>query len=314
MGRGDRGSISRGAGSHSSSQDFDEDRSTNPVNIPKRQRAKRPGQAPPMAPIDEEHEDVGAMHVDYEQEDVGGVRRKEENQYKERSTREHERWEKERAESTRRAVFDLPLVLASKRRQADEFIMNLQEKINQSWIFHPCCCEKRDDQSIKSFDGSCLSIMAPRPNEKRTTMYYGHQFSGPSCTLDLPLWYCNQCKETVKPHPLTYGCWPSTPHTPTFWIDVDVLEQYRMLGPAPKAGASARVFVVSIERTHFRSGLIAKEDMQPHPWSSERQARLMRTRSRGLPKQLQTSRELATCVSLNDGRRGANSSRRAWCA
>ena len=96
-----------------------------------------------MVPIDEEHEDVGAMHVDYEQEDVGGVRRKEENQYKERSTREHERWEKERAESTRRAVFDLPLVLASKRRQADEFIMNLQEKINQSWVFHPCCCDWR---------------------------------------------------------------------------------------------------------------------------------------------------------------------------
>ena len=69
-----------------------------------------------MAPIDEEHEDVGAMHVDYEQEDVGGVRRKEENQYKERSTREHERWEKERAESTRRAVSSASFQAPSSRR------------------------------------------------------------------------------------------------------------------------------------------------------------------------------------------------------
>ena len=98
-------------------------------------------------------------------------------------------------------------------------------------------------------------------HEKRSTVYYGNQFSGPLCSLDLPLWHCNKCKEKVKPHPLTFGCWPSTPHTPTFWIDVDVLEQYRMLGPAPKAGTSSQVFVASIKRVHERWGLCAVEDM-----------------------------------------------------
>ena len=118
-------------------------------------RKKRPDQHPPMARVNEgdEERDESAMHFDCE-DATREMRKKDENQYKERLTREHKRWGEQRAESTYQAVIDLPLVLASKRRQANDFIRDLQEKIDLSWMLHNCCQDRREDQSIKSFDSS----------------------------------------------------------------------------------------------------------------------------------------------------------------
>lgn len=236
----------------------DEDQAPDYTPEAKKSRAKRPGQPPPMARVDEGDEgDEGVcsadfdrpMHFDYDEEaEIGDKRKKEENQYKERVTREHERWQDQRAEATSKAVLDLPFVRASKHLQCTQYIAQLQENINDSWKLHKCCSERGADGAVNSFDMSCLSSVPQGKNEKRSTIYYGPHYSGTMCSLVLPVWICSKCHETVKPHPLTFGCWPSSPLIPTFWIDVDVLEQYRMLGPAPKAGTSARVFVASVER------------------------------------------------------------------
>ena len=258
--RGERSQISLGP----SNQALDEDRAEDYTPKTKGSRMKRPNQAPPMPRMDEDAaaEDI-AMHFDYEhpeEAEVGVERKKQENQYREKITRQHERWQQQRAGATHKAVQDLPFVRAAKHLKCSNFIADLQDGINECWMLHPCCCGTGDD-GTKSFDSSCLTPVPQVKHEKRSTVYYGNQFSGPLCSLDLPLWHCNKCKEKVKPHPLTFGCWPSTPHTPTFWIDVDVLEQYRMLGPAPKAGTSSQVFVASIKRVHERWGLCAVEDM-----------------------------------------------------
>lgn len=141
-----------------------------------------------------------------------------------------------------------------------QFIEAKQAVIDESWMLHLCCQEVGADGVI-SLDCSCLKYIEPKRNEKRWTMYWGHPFSGPLCILHLPRWFCTKCDQTIKPHPLTFQCWMSSYHTPTFWFDIEVMEQYRMLGPSPAGGTSARSFVSSIERVHQLWGLEAEEDV-----------------------------------------------------
>jgi hypothetical protein len=45
----------------------------------------------------------------------------------------------------------------------------------------------------------------------------------------MPLWECVRCKELFGPNPSAFACFPSTPTTPAYWVDVDLHNQFSVL-------------------------------------------------------------------------------------
>jgi hypothetical protein len=113
----------------------------------------------------------------------------------------------------------LPANLDRIKKKADLEQADMQAEINESWRSH--ACSLRDAESVV-----CDNSFSMQPDGVVT--YYGKEFV---FELRLPLWKCACCSQSFSPHPIDFGCFPSTPITAHVWYDLRLMQQYMDEGP-----------------------------------------------------------------------------------
>lgn len=114
----------------------------------------------------------------------------------------------------------LPTNLDRIKKKADLEQADMQAEINESWRSH-ACSNLRDAESVVSEDSFTM-----QPDGVVT--YYGKEYV---FELRLPLWKCTCCSQSFSPHPIDFGCFPSTPITAHVWYDLRLMQQYMDEGP-----------------------------------------------------------------------------------
>ena len=113
----------------------------------------------------------------------------------------------------------LPANLDRIKRKADVEKADMQAEIEGPWIHH--ACNLRDPSSEITRDS-----FSRQPDGM--VMYYGKEYV---FELTLPVWKCCCCSQSFSPHPIDFGCFPSTPVTAHVWYDIRLLQQYMDEGP-----------------------------------------------------------------------------------
>lgn len=154
------------------------------------------------------------------------------------------------SEEQRRPFLDnitrsLPLVVSFKQRQRDHHISSLQRLIDDSFL------------AITSTH-SCPGPSGP--SLTTPVVYYGLEWTE---ELHLPVIQCHKSDRPLRsfsPQASSFGCWPSSPVYPRFWIDLSLMVQYQRLGPI--GGVSARGFIKAIDDVHSHWALQCNSDLR----------------------------------------------------
>jgi hypothetical protein len=135
--------------------------------------------------------------------------------YKERVERKAANWDVFIERSRASYIEDYPLARSIKQASFNYHVQLLQESITNAWKKHPCTHLEEE------FDQSCLKEV-----ETRRTIYLSHAGHG---HLHMPLWDCELCNQRFSPNPITFGCFPSSPVAPHYWVDLDLHHQFSEL-------------------------------------------------------------------------------------
>lgn len=113
----------------------------------------------------------------------------------------------------------LPANLDRIKRKAELEQAEMQAEIDGSWSHH--VCSHRDQ-------GSEINKESFNMQPDGFVTYYGKEYVFKLC---LPVWKCKCCSQSFSPHPIDFGCFPSTPVTAHVWYDLRFMQQYMDEGP-----------------------------------------------------------------------------------